>query len=79
MLFSTHNLVFLQEQDNIRKDVIWFAEKMVDGSSELYSMSDFDFRKNLSFINAYKAGKFGARPNLGSNFIRNKKWPEDQK
>jgi hypothetical protein len=62
LLFTTHNLSLLMEKDILRKDAIWFTEKKRDGSSDLYSMADFNFRKELSFYNAYKQGKFGAIP-----------------
>ncbi len=69
LLFTTHNINLLTEKDIIRKDAIWFTEKQEDGSTELFSLADFDIRNDLSFINAYKIGKFGAKPNLGDYFI----------
>jgi hypothetical protein len=62
LLFTTHNLSILNEKDILRKDAIWFTEKEKNGSTSLYSMADFNFRKELSFYNAYKIGKFGAIP-----------------
>ena len=73
LILTTHNLSFLEEKDILRKDAIWFTQKREDGSTELYSLADFDssvFRKNASIINAYKIGKLGAKPNLGSIFIQ---------
>lgn len=64
LLFTTHNLSLLQEKELLRKDAIWFTEKAKDGATSVYSMADFNFRKELSFYNAYKQGKFGAIPNL---------------
>jgi len=64
LLFTTHNLSLLIEKDILRKDAIWFTEKGEDGVTSLFSMADFNFRKELSFYNAYKQGKFGAIPNL---------------
>lgn len=64
LLFTTHNLSLLQEKEILRKDAIWFTEKTSDGATSLYSMADFNFRKELSFYNAYKQGKFGAIPKL---------------
>ncbi len=64
LLFTTHNLSLLNEKDILRKDAIWFTEKGEDGATSIYSMADFNFRKELSFYNAYKQGKFGAIPNL---------------
>ncbi len=63
-IFTTHNINLLAE-DFIRKDIVWFTEKDEQGSTKLFSLDDFNIRKNLSFLNAYKAGKFGAVPNIG--------------
>jgi len=64
LLFTTHNISLLNEKDILRKDAIWFTEKQPDGASDLYSLADFNFRKDLSFFNAYKLGKFGAVPEI---------------
>ena len=64
LLFTTHNMSILNEKDILRKDAIWFTEKRKDGSTDLFSLSDFKFRKELSFYKAYKIGKFGAIPEL---------------
>ena len=64
LLFTTHNDSLLSEKDIIRKDAVWFTEKNNQGITSLYSLSDFNFRKELSYYNAYKQGKFGAIPNL---------------
>lgn len=72
MLITTHNLFLLDEREILRNDAIWFTEKKDNGSTELYSLSDFDtsiVRKNSSIINSYKIGKFGAKPELGNIFI----------
>ena len=64
LLFTTHNMSILNEKDILRKDAIWFTEKLKDGSTELFSMADFNFRKELSYYKAYKIGKFGGIPEL---------------
>ena len=69
IIFTTHDRDLLASNDVLRKDAVWFAEKQENGATEIYSLADFDLRKNLSFLNAYKAGKFGAQPNLGNIFI----------
>lgn len=72
MLITTHNVGLMEEIDFIRRDALWFAEKKEDGSIDLYSAADFDssiLRKGASLINAYRAGRLGAKPNLGSPFI----------
>lgn len=64
LLFTTHNMSLLNEKEMLRKDAIWFTEKQKDGATELFSLADFNFRKELSFYNAYKLGKFGGVPEL---------------
>jgi hypothetical protein len=72
LITTTHLRELLMEQDIFRKDVIWFTEKKEDGSTDLYSLDDFDtsvIRKNSSIYNAYKAGKLGATPNLSDYYL----------
>jgi hypothetical protein len=60
------------ERDIFRNDVIWFTEQKGDGSTDLYSLTDFDssvIRNTSSIYNAYKIGKLGARPDLNDYYI----------
>jgi hypothetical protein len=68
LLFSTHDINLLNE-DFLRRDTVWFADKNEFGASELYSLLDFKLHKNLSAYNAYKVGKLGAKPKLGEILI----------
>jgi hypothetical protein len=55
----------LMEKDILRRDAIWITEKAKNGATSLYSIADFpEFRKELSFFNYYKQGKFGGIPEL---------------
>jgi len=72
LIVTTHLRELLMEQDIFRKDAIWFTEKKEDGSTDLYSLDDFDtsvIRKSSSIYNAYKAGKLGATPNLSDYYL----------
>jgi AAA15 family ATPase/GTPase len=72
LIATTHQRELLMEKDIFRNDVIWFTEKREDGSTELYSLSDFDssiIRQTSSIYNAYKSGKLGANPNLNDFYI----------
>ncbi len=70
LIVTSHNLDLISQSDEIRKDVIWFTEKKTDGSTELFSLDDFSaIRNNMNYLKAYKAGKLGAVPNLGSTLI----------
>ncbi len=72
MLITTHNQMIMENMDFLRRDALWFSEKIDDGSATLYSAADFDssvLRKDASIINAYRAGKLGGKPNIGSPFL----------
>ncbi|MBP5455115.1 MAG: ATP-binding protein [Paludibacteraceae bacterium] len=65
LLFTTHNREFLQKKRILRKDALWIANKRSDGSTEMYSFSDFDssvIRDTSSIYNAYSVGKLGGVP-----------------
>ncbi|MFA5245963.1 MAG: ATP-binding protein [Pedobacter sp.] len=73
LIFTSHYLPILEDQEDIRKDVVWFTNKREDGSTELYSLKDFKIRSELNFYRAYKVGKFSAKPILGSVIVPVKK------
>ncbi len=64
LLFTTHDSSLLMEKGILRRDAIWFTERKDDESTELYSMSEFSLKKDLSYFNAYRNGKLGALPNI---------------
>jgi len=71
LIFTTHDQLLLDE-DFIRRDMIWFTDKSKEtGGTELYSAADFGLHKNISLYKAYKVGKLGAKPELGSIFLEN--------
>ncbi len=70
LLFTTHNQLLLDEEWLIRRDMVWFAEKeRATGHTQLYRASDMGIHKNVSLMNAYRIGKLGAKPLLGSTLI----------
>jgi len=72
LIATTHFRELLMEKNIFRNDVIWFTEKKVDGSTDLYSLTDFDssvVRNTSSIYNAYKIGKLGAIPNLDDYYL----------
>lgn len=70
LIFTSHYHPLLEETDELRKDIVWFTEKREDGSTDLYSLKDINIRSSLNYYKAYKAGKFGAKPFIGSAFIQ---------
>lgn len=65
LIFTTHD-VSLLDRDLIRRDQVWIAEKSEKGSTELYSLQDFDVREDTPFEKWYLAGKFGGLPQIKS-------------
>lgn len=64
IIIVTHD-VSLMNEDRLRRDQIWFAEKGVDGVSDLFSLSDFEgVREDTPFAKWYLANKFGALPDI---------------
>jgi hypothetical protein len=64
LLFTTHESTLL-DQNLMRRDGIWFAEKDPQGATHLYSLADFKVRKDLRIEKGYLEGRFGAIPFLG--------------
>jgi hypothetical protein len=70
LLFASHNQLLLDEDWMIRRDMVWFAEKdRKTASTILYRASDMGLHKNVSLMNAYRIGKLGAKPVLGSTLL----------
>lgn len=69
LFFSTHNILLLEE-DFIRRDMIYLVDKDKENATSSYTrVSDMGLHKNLSLYNAYKIGRLGAKPDLGSPYI----------
>lgn len=66
LIFTTHESNLL-DLDIFRQDEIWFAEKdKKNGSTQLYSLSDFKPRYDLDIRKGYLKGRFGAIPFLAN-------------
>jgi AAA15 family ATPase/GTPase len=62
LIFTTHNTCLLDTR-KMRKDQIYFVNKLGDGSSDLYSLFDYkDFRESMDLSKAYLQGRFDAIP-----------------
>lgn len=71
LLITTHD-VLLMDQDLLRRDEMWVAERDVDGSSKLLSFSDYkDVRYDKDIRKSYLQGRLGGVPKilLSSAFI----------
>ena len=64
LIFTTHEMSII-DREMLRSDQIWFAEKNKVGSTELFSVQDFDgVREDAPFDKWYNAGRFGALPSI---------------
>lgn len=64
LIFTTHNTELLN-MELIRKDQLYFVDKnRKDGTSELYSISDFSTKTADNIRKGYLAGKYGATPDI---------------
>ena len=65
LIFTTHCTPLLDNPTLLRADEVWFAEKK-EGSSSLYSLSDFKLGNSLPIATAYLQGRYGAVPSITS-------------
>ena len=65
LIFTTHESNLL-DQDILRQDEIWFAEKSPAGETGFYPLSDYDIRSDLDIRKGYLNGRFGAVPFLAN-------------
>lgn len=63
LIVTTHESHLL-DQNLLRRDEIWFTEKDKRGSTQMYSLADFQPRKDLKIDKHYLSGRFGAVPFL---------------
>lgn len=68
LIFTTHNTNLL-DQDVFRRDQVWFTEKKENGSSDLYSLTEYKPRNDKDIEKGYLAGKYGALPFIKENRI----------
>jgi uncharacterized protein len=64
LIFTTHT-THLLDLDLLRRDEVWLVQKKSDGSSDLYSLSDFKVRPDLDIRKGYLQGRFGGVPFVG--------------
>jgi AAA15 family ATPase/GTPase len=65
LIFTTHESNLL-DQEILRPDEIWFAQKDRDGASRLYSLSDFKIHHTIDIENGYLDGRYGGIPFLSN-------------
>ena len=71
LIFTTHESCLL-DQSIFRPDEIWFAQKDVAQSTQLYPLSDFNIHKTANIENGYLNGRYGGIPFLSN--LTDLKW-----
>lgn len=61
LIITTHESTLL-DLDLVRRDEIWFVEKIADGSSKIFSLEQFKERYDKKIEKAYLMGRYGAIP-----------------
>lgn len=66
LIFNAHDPTILGDHDEMTlgRDQIWFTEKLDDGTTRLYPLSDFGPRKDDSIERRYLGGRYGGVPIL---------------
>lgn len=67
LVFNTHDATLLGDSASERllgRDQVWFTEKLADGATRLYPLSDLSPRKEEAVARRYLAGRYGAAPIL---------------
>ena len=66
LLITTHYDPLLNTVDDLlRRDSVWFTDKVESGSTNLYSLVEFKGLKRIASLQrAYRNGIFGALPNI---------------
>lgn len=65
LIVTTHETNIL-DLDVLRRDEIWFVEKKDDGSTDLYSLNDFQPRYDKDIRKDYLLGRYGGIPFIGN-------------
>lgn len=68
LLLTTHDINLMNE-DFLRRDVMWSTDKVETGETMLNRFSDMGLHKTISVYNAYRQGKLGRLPFLGSIYL----------
>jgi AAA15 family ATPase/GTPase len=64
LLFTTHNML-LMDQDLLRRDEMWIAERSAEGISSLLSFSEYkDVRYDKDIRKSYLQGRLGGIPRI---------------
>jgi len=64
LLFTTHDAL-LMDQDLLRRDEMWVAERDSSGASRIFSFSEYkDVRYDKDIMKSYLQGRLGGVPRI---------------
>jgi hypothetical protein len=69
LIFATHETSLIDNEAKnaiLRRDQVYFTEKLSSGIARLYSLGDFQERQNVNLRKRYLEGRYGAIPSLRS-------------
>jgi AAA15 family ATPase/GTPase len=65
LIVATHDTELISNDNNLRRDQVWFVEKNDNGISNLYALTDVEgVRKDTPFDKWYLTNRLGGVPNL---------------
>lgn len=72
ILLTTHDVTLLENDTDLQLDYrqVWFTQKNLDGSSELFSAADFGLKPKSNLAKQYREGRLGGVPLLTMSLIR---------
>lgn len=72
LIFTTHDTFFMSPSaaSPLKASEVFFVEKSIEGSSELFSLADFANRDADNFSRRYLQGRYGALPAVAPSFLR---------
>ncbi|MHD0187943.1 AAA family ATPase [Corynebacterium diphtheriae] len=72
ILLTTHDVTLLENDTDLQLDYrqVWFTQKDLDGSSELFSVADFGLKPKSNLAKQYREGRLGGVPLLAMSLIR---------
>lgn len=67
LIFNTHDSTLLGNfpgNTPLSRDEVWFTERLPEGGSKLFPLSDFETKKDDNLERRYLLGRYGALPDL---------------
>lgn len=72
LVFTSHDTSLMGHLigDSLTRDEVWFTEKAIDGSTNLFALNEFPSRVSDNFEKRYLQGRYGAVPMISPEDLR---------